>query len=155
LIQSGRIGSQILAASLEFTFARRSVSLNNVHSPLPAVSGRAQDRIMDELTDSERGRFVVRTESSRYMLELTDDGYRLCRVPGDGVGPVEHPPPPGPVSTLRRDGNELVLLHIGQCRLGNPAQFVLGMPDGEQGVPDGYLATLRITTIVRQIERVD
>ena len=75
-------------------------------------------------------------------------------MPGDGFGPVEHLPPPGPVSTLRRDGNELVLLHIGQCRLGNPAEFVVRMPEGEPGVPDGYLATQRITTIVRQIGRV-
>lgn len=110
---------------------------------------------MDELTDSERGRFVVRTESSRYLLELTDDGHHLCRGPGDGAGPVEHMPPPGPVSTLRHDGNELVLLHVAQCRLGRPAEFVLKMPEGGSGVPDGYLATLRITTIVRQIERVE
>jgi len=108
---------------------------------------------MDDLTDSERGRFLVRTESSRYVLELTDDGHRLCRLPGDGGGPVEHLPPPGPVSTCRHDGNELVLLHISQCRLGKPAEFVLRMPEGEPGVPDGYLATQRATTIVRQIER--
>lgn len=110
---------------------------------------------MNELTDSDRGRFLVRTESSRYLLDLTDNGHRLCRVPGDGAGPVEHLPPPGPASILRHDGNELVLLHIGQCRLGRPAEFVLRMPDGEPSVPNGYLATQRITTIVRKIERVD
>ena len=109
---------------------------------------------MDELTDSERGRFLVRTESSRYLLELTDDGHRLHRMPGEGVGPVEYLPPPGPASILRHDGNKLVLLHIGQCRLGRPAEFVLRMPDGEPSVPDGYLATQRITTIVREIERI-
>lgn len=122
---------------------------------LSTVSGHAQYRIMDELTDSERGRFVVRTESSRYLLELSDDEHRLCRVPRDGAGPVEHLPPPGPAATLRHDGNELVLLHVGRCQPGMPTEFVLKMPEGGSGVPDGYLATLRITTIVRQIERVE
>ena len=122
---------------------------------LSTVSGNAQYRIMDELTDSERGSFVVRTESSRYLLELTDDGHRLCRVPGDGAGRVEHLPPPGPASTLRHDGNELVLLHVGRCQPRMSAEFVLKMSEGGSDVPDGYLATLRITTIVRQIERVE
>ena len=94
---------------------------------------------MDELNDSERGRFVVRTESSRYLLELTDNGHRLHRVPGEGAGPVEHLLPPGPASTLCHDGDELALLHIAQCRLGGPAEFVLRMPDGEPRVRDGWL----------------
>lgn len=110
---------------------------------------------MDELTDSERGRFLVRTESSCYLLTLSDGGHRLCRVPGDGAGPMKHTPPLGPASTLRQDGNELVLLHIGQCCLERRAEFVVRMPDGEPSVPDGYLATHRITTIVRQIERIE
>ena len=110
---------------------------------------------MDELTDSDRGRFLVRTESSRYLLELADGGHGLCRVPGEGLGPVEHLPPPGPASNLRHDGNELVLLHIGQCVVGERAELVLRMPDSDRSLPDGYLATQRITTVVRQIERVE
>lgn len=109
---------------------------------------------MDELTDSERGRFLVRTENSRYLLELTDDGHRLCRVQGDGAGPVELLPPPAQVSTLRRDGSDIVLLHIGQCRLGKSAEFVLRMPETESSIDFAYLATQRIATIVCQIERV-
>ena len=101
-----------------------------IESPLPAVSGRGQHRIMDELTDSECERFLIRTESSRYLLELTDDGHRLHRVPGDGLDPV---------STLRHDGVELELLHIAQCHLGRPAEFVMRMPDGEPRVRDGWL----------------
>jgi len=110
---------------------------------------------MDELTDSERGRFVVRTESSRYLLELTGDGHWLRRVPGDGLGAVEGLPPLDPVAALRRDDDDLVLLSIGQCRLGQRAEFWLRMPEDEPDVPDGYLATQRATTIVCQIERVE
>lgn len=88
----------------------------------------------DELTDQDTGSWVVHTENSRYLIDL--DSRTCTRLPNLT----------GRLRELRRDGEELPLRRIVQCRLGEPGALLLDVRG------DG-VATLRETSIVRRITR--
>lgn len=90
----------------------------------------------DELTDHDTGSWVVHTENSRYLIDL--DSRTCTRLPGLT----------GNAWDLRRDGDELPLLRIDQCRFGEPGALLLDLRG------DG-ISTLRLTSIVRRITRAD
>lgn len=93
---------------------------------------------MDTLTDKDRGMYAVYTESSMYQIDLTDYGHGLRRRPITSDA-----------STLRQDDEPLTLLRIAECKVGERARFYLRL---DHNTPEGYLATMRDTTIVQRIE---
>ena len=110
------------------------------------------------LTFDDRGTFKVRSESSEYVIGLTDTGGSLARTPGQGAGVDPARPwltPLAPAANLRVGREALTLLGIEKCRVGATATFLVRMLDGVPVPPDYAGVTTRETTIVRSIERLD
>src|SRR5690625_1036138 len=104
---------------------------------LRSMTPEWEDRVtedLDELTDHDTGSWVVHTENSRYLIDL--DSRTCTRLPNL----------PGRIQELRRDGEELPLRRIDQCRFGEPGALLLDVRG------DG-ISTLRVTSIVRRITR--
>ena len=90
------------------------------------------------LTDDARGRYFVRTVSgSRYWLDL--DARFLRRVASTALADA---------LSLRRDGDDVALLEIVTCELGEPMVVLINLH-----VPGVWLTT-RETTRVVSIERI-
>ena len=107
------------------------------------------------LTVLDRGVFRVWTESSAYLVSLTDDGHTLTRTPGRGLGAAPHIPGDlAPPSDLRVDGQALQLVAIERCAVGESAIFIVAMPPGVPVAPGDLGATERTTTIVRGIRGI-
>ncbi|TRW44403.1 hypothetical protein [Georgenia yuyongxinii] len=88
----------------------------------------------DRLSDDDTGRWWVITEGSAYLVDL--DAHNASRAPGLGGD--------GLTVDLRRDGEPVPLLGIGECRRARSAVFVLDIRGG--GVP-----TIRTTSLVARI----
>lgn len=89
---------------------------------------------MDSLTDDASGCYVVTTESaSRYWLDL--DRRLLRRV----SSPVFHA-----LLHLRRDGADVDLVEVVDCRLGHPMVLLINL-----NVPGVWLTTRESTPVVR------
>ncbi len=92
--------------------------------------------------DTESGVWTVVTRTSTYLLDL--DEKTLLRAPGvGGTGDEEWT-----VSRLRRDSEDIPLLGVKSCRVGESAQFWVRAAD------DPDVRTWRITTPVVSIERI-
>lgn len=119
------------------------------------MSAETNQAPLTALTDADLGLFRVWTESSLYVLTLTQHGHTIARTPGEGLGAA--PGIPGelaPPSNMRVDGDFLKLVTIERCVVGQSAIFMVAMPPGVPVAP-GYLGvTQRTTTIVRGIERL-
>jgi hypothetical protein len=88
-------------------------------------------------------RWDVRTESSRYLLDLHEGTVSRHALPVDdpGSGSVR--------SQLRRDGEVFILLAVLDCRVGRPMLLMLCLD------PDGRIGTVRVTTNVRSCRPAD
>ena len=92
--------------------------------------------------DTESGVWTVVTRTSTYLLDL--DEKTLLRAPGvGGTGDEEWT-----VSRLRRDSEDIPLLGVKSCRVGESAQFWVRAAD------DPDVRTWRITTPVVSIEKI-
>lgn len=106
---------------------------------LRALAPRWEDHATEErerLTDSDTGRWLMSTETSRYVIDL--DARTITRSPGDGEDALD----------LRRDDEVVPLLRLNSCERGASAVLLLDVRG------DG-VATLRMTTPVRRITRAD
>ena len=92
---------------------------------------------------TDAGVFAVRTHTSTYLIDLGEG--TLLRAPGVG----RHQDEVWEVSELRRDSQDIPLLGVKSCRVGDPAQFWVSAAD------DPDVRTWRITTPVVEIERID
>ena len=97
------------------------------------------------LTDSSTGVFVVSTETSGYVLDLS--ARTALRVPGVGAGSAPNLRP-ARVTELRRDGEAVPLAVLVSCEVGKPLSMHLDVRG------DGVL-TLRETTLVRSIDSLE
>ncbi|TDK23511.1 hypothetical protein E2F48_16095 [Arthrobacter crusticola] len=103
--------------------------------------------LTDRLTDRDEGLWQVITASGTvYLLDLGPGQRTLTRLPGrekpkGDYARIE-------VAGLRRDGETLPLLAVGQLQLGQPAALLLDVR--RDGIP-----TVRSTTPVVSIERLD
>lgn len=88
------------------------------------------------------GVFVVVTRTSTYVIDMGE--RTLLRAPGVS----EHTDDDWEVSELRRDSQDIPLLRVRSCRVGEPAQFWVSAAD------DPEVRTWRITTPVVEIERI-
>ncbi|WP_026917921.1 hypothetical protein [Gordonia shandongensis] len=89
------------------------------------------------------GVWTVTTQTSTYLLDFA--AMTLLRAPGVGR-------PDGDewiISDLRRDSEDIPLLGVTSCRVGEPAQFWVAAAD------DPDVRTWRVTTPVVDIERID
>ena len=99
-------------------------------------------RVQEIKPDTESGVWTVVTQTSTYLLDL--DEKTLLRAPGvGGTGDEEWT-----VSRLRRDSEDIPLLGVKSCRVGESAQFWVRAAD------DPDVRTWRITTPVVSIERI-
>ena len=74
-------------------------------------------RVQEIKPDTESGVWTVVTRTSTYLLDL--DEKTLLRAPGvGGTGDEEWT-----VSRLRRDSEDIPLLGVKSCRVGESAQF--------------------------------
>jgi hypothetical protein len=94
------------------------------------------------LQDTDRGRWLIRTATSTYELDLSK---RVgVHIPGSDQA--------GSASKLRRDGDHWTLKKIVRCEIGFPMELLL------QGVtPDAasrVAATVRTTTTVLAIDQL-
>lgn len=89
------------------------------------------------------GVFTVVTQTSTYLIDLAEK--TLLRAPGVG----RNEDITWEVSQLRRDSEDIPLLDVRSCRIGEPAQFWVSAVD------DPEVRTWRITTPVVAIERID
>ncbi len=89
--------------------------------------------LMDTITDSARGTWLVRTAASTYVLDM--DNRSGCRRPGSAA------------TSLRNDGDSWVLVEVVSCTVGAPMLLVI------KGLAAGGVATLRRTTDVLSIQR--
>lgn len=96
------------------------------------------------IEDADTGQWLVVTESSSYIFDL--DERTATRYPGTGAGAVDEWL--APVSDLRQDGDRVPLLYVHRAQIGSRLFIVLDVRR------DG-VATLRESTIVRAISRVD
>ncbi|GAA4749599.1 hypothetical protein [Gordonia alkaliphila] len=98
---------------------------------------------LTEIPDNARdGVFTVVTHTSTYVIDLTEN--TLLRAPGVGrQDDIEWE-----VAELRRDSQDIPLLRVRSCRVGEPAQFWVSAAD------DPDVRTWRITTPVLAIERI-
>ncbi len=93
--------------------------------------------------DADGGVFTVVTHTSTYLIDLNEK--TLLRAPGVG----RHEDQTWEVSELRRDSQDIPLLKVRTCTVGEPAQFWVSAVD------DPEVRTWRITTPVIEIERLD
>ncbi|WP_018179327.1 hypothetical protein [Jongsikchunia kroppenstedtii] len=92
--------------------------------------------------DTAEGVWTVVTRTSTYLLDF--DEMTLLRAPGVGSSEDEN----WAVSELRRDSEDIPLLGVKSCRVGESAQFWVRAAD------DPDVRTWRITTPVVSIERI-
>jgi hypothetical protein len=92
--------------------------------------------------NSATGVWTVQTRTSTYLIDF--DEMTLLRAPGVGSTEGEE----WAVSTLRRDSEDIPLLGVKSCRVGESAQFWVRAAD------DPDVRTWRITTPVVSIERI-
>lgn len=92
---------------------------------------------------ADTGVFTVVTHTSTYLIDLSEK--TLLRAPGVG----RHEDVSWEVSDLLRDSQDIPLIGVRSCRVGEPAQFWVSAAD------DPQVRTWRITTPVVQIERID
>ncbi|MGJ0121210.1 hypothetical protein ACQ7HM_18550 [Williamsia sp. MIQD14] len=92
--------------------------------------------------DTTTGVWTVVTRTSTYLLDFTE--MTLLRAPGVGGSGDES----WAVSQLRRDSEDIPLLGVKSCRIGESAQFWVRAAD------DPDVRTWRITTPVVSIERI-
>lgn len=93
------------------------------------------------LRDSDKGRWLVRTTSSTYQLDLST---RMgVRIPGKDQT--------APAAKLRRDGEKWSIRKVIRCEVGYPMELLLEgiAPD----VNSSVVATIRTTTTVLGIEK--
>jgi len=93
-------------------------------------------------TDTSEGVWTVVTRTSTYLLDFGE--MTLLRAPGVGSssdGAWE-------ISELRRDSEDIPLLGVKVCTVGESAQFWV------RAVDDPDVRTWRITTPVVSIERI-
>jgi hypothetical protein len=100
----------------------------------------ANVREIDPSTDE--GVWTVLTRTSTYLLDFGE--MTLLRAPGVGGTDDED----WAVSQLRRDSEDIPLLGVKSCRVGESAQFWVRAAD------DPDVRTWRITTPVVSIERI-
>ncbi|GAA4393781.1 hypothetical protein [Tsukamurella soli] len=93
--------------------------------------------------ESTEGVWTVQTRTSTYVLDLSE--MTLMRAPG--IGSLHEDDKWG-ISALRRDSEDIPLLGIKSCRVGESAQFWVRAAD------DPDVRTWRITTPVVSIERI-
>lgn len=93
--------------------------------------------------DARSGVWTVTTRTSTYLVDL--DEKTLLRAPGVGRSDEET----WEVAELRKDSQDIPLLSIRSCAVGEPAQFWV------QSVDDPQIRTWRVTTPVVEIERID
>ncbi|PXW33848.1 UNVERIFIED_CONTAM: hypothetical protein DES50_102473 [Williamsia faeni] len=92
--------------------------------------------------DTADGVWAVTTRTSTYLLDFGE--MTLLRAPGVGSSGDEA----WTVSRLRRDSEDIPLLGVKSCRVGESAQFWVRAAD------DPDVRTWRITTPVVTIERI-
>ena len=92
---------------------------------------------MKTLDGVATGRYTVTTDAAEYLLDL--DRMTLQRFPNPGV-PL--------AADLRRDAEEIVLVAVVQCQVGQSMKILVDLE------APGVLATTRRTTLVAAIERV-
>ncbi|SIR89062.1 hypothetical protein SAMN05445060_1450 [Williamsia sterculiae] len=92
--------------------------------------------------DTTEGVWTVVTRTSTYLLDF--DEMTLLRAPGVGSSDDES----WAISQLRRDSEDIPLLGVKSCRVGESAQFWVRATD------DPDVRTWRITTPVVSIERI-
>lgn len=92
--------------------------------------------------DTTEGVWTVLTRTSTYVLDLSE--MTLMRAPGVGGNGGES----WAISALRRDSEDIPLLGIKSCQVGESAQFWVRAAD------DPDVRTWRITTPVVSIERI-
>ena len=100
-------------------------------------------RVQEIRPSTESGVYTVLTRTSTYLLDFND--MTLLRAPGVGGTDSEE----WAVSRLRRDSEDIPLLGVKSCRVGESAQFWVRAAD------DPDVRTWRITTPVVSIERID
>ena len=100
-------------------------------------------RVQEIRPNTESGVYTVITRTSTYLLDFND--MTLLRAPGVGGTEREE----WAVSSLRRDSEDIPLLGVKSCRVGESAQFWVRTAD------DPDVRTWRITTPVVSIERND
>ena len=72
---------------------------------------------MHTLMDQAHGAYLVRTESSKYVISL--DLQTISRFPDQG--------PPTEFAALRRDRRQIDLLQICECRVGAPMELIVDL----------------------------
>ncbi|MGU3294600.1 hypothetical protein [Williamsia sp. M5A3_1d] len=92
--------------------------------------------------DTTTGVWTVVTRTSTYLLDFSE--MTLLRAPGVGGSADDS----WAVSQLRRDSEDIPLLGVKSCRIGESAQFWVRAAD------DPDVRTWRITTPVVSIERI-
>jgi len=99
--------------------------------------------VTERLVDESDGQWLVETETSSYLFDFDD--RTVTRYPGVGAGASEGELP---VSYLRRDGEQVRLLELARCTVGERLIAVLDVRR------DGVV-TVRESTFVVTITRVD
>lgn len=94
---------------------------------------------IDTLPGDATGSWLVTTESSSYLLDLT--GRTATRYPGAGSDTVSTS-----IAGLRRDADAIPLLGV-TCTVGKPMVLTLDLRGDD-------ILTVRMTTIVRNLEPV-
>lgn len=99
-------------------------------------------RLQEIPDDTSEGVWTVVTRTSTYVIDF--EAMTLLRAPGVGRTEDER----WEVSELRRDSEDIPLLGLKSCRVGDPAQFWVRAAD------DPGVRTWRVTTPVVEIERI-
>ncbi|AFR48989.1 MULTISPECIES: hypothetical protein [Gordonia] len=99
-------------------------------------------RVQEIRPETDAGVYTVVTRTSTYLLDFSE--MTLLRAPGVGGTDNED----WTVSRLRRDSEDIPLLGVKSCRLGESAQFWVRAAD------DPDVRTWRITTPVVSIEKI-
>lgn len=95
-------------------------------------------------TETSEGVWTVVTRTSTYLLDFGE--MTLLRAPG--VGSSSSSDGGWEISELRRDSEDIPLLGVKVCAVGESAQFWV------RAVDDPDVRTWRITTPVVSIERI-
>ena len=99
-------------------------------------------RVAEIAADQRDGVWTIVTHTSTYVIDFEE--MTLLRAPGVGRADDHR----WEVSELRRDSQDIPLLGVKQCRVGEPAQFWVRAAD------DPDVRTWRITTPVVEIQRI-